>query len=248
MNAIRVETVVEADGVLHFTNLPCRRGDHVEAVIVLHRETRERERDAARRRFLERRAAVAVPFLGPLSRATNFMNAIDTNVWIYCHDTRDREKQETAQKLVSAAAPIVLLWQVGCEFIAAARKLEFLGFKPEDAWEALGDMQTMAEKVVMPSAELWPRCRETPAEPQPSFLGRPHHRLLPRCRRFGRVFRGYRRREYCWAADRQSVCKALAGRAVIYRARQFREFGAKRIAPKPGRGGIFVPAHLAVSS
>ncbi len=54
MNAIRVETVVEADGVLHFTNLPCRRGDHVEAVIVLHRETRERERDAARRRFLER--------------------------------------------------------------------------------------------------------------------------------------------------------------------------------------------------
>jgi hypothetical protein len=54
MNAIRVETVVESDGVLHITNLPCQRGDRVEAVIVLHRETREPERDAARRRFLER--------------------------------------------------------------------------------------------------------------------------------------------------------------------------------------------------
>ncbi len=54
MNAIRVETVVESDGVLHITNLPCRRGDRVEAVIVLHREAREPERDAARRRFIER--------------------------------------------------------------------------------------------------------------------------------------------------------------------------------------------------
>ena len=54
MDAIRVETVVEADGVLHITNLPCHVGDRVEAVIVLHRETSEPERDAARRRFLER--------------------------------------------------------------------------------------------------------------------------------------------------------------------------------------------------
>jgi predicted nucleic acid-binding protein len=88
------------------------------------------------------------------------MNAIDTNVWIYCHDARDLEKQQTAQKLVSTVGAIVLLWQVGCEFIAAARKLEVSGFKPEDAWEALADMQAMAEKVVMPSRELWSRCRE----------------------------------------------------------------------------------------
>ena len=87
------------------------------------------------------------------------MNAIDTNVWIYCHDTRDLEKQQTAQKLVSRVGAIVLLWQVGCEFIAAARKLEFLGFKPEDAWEALTDMQAMAKTIVMPNPELWLRCR-----------------------------------------------------------------------------------------
>jgi predicted nucleic acid-binding protein len=36
------------------------------------------------------------------------MNAIDTNVWIYCHDTRDLEKQQTAQKLVSTVSTIVL--------------------------------------------------------------------------------------------------------------------------------------------
>jgi hypothetical protein len=43
MNTIRVETVVESDGVLHITDLPCQKGDRVEAVIVLHRETRELE-------------------------------------------------------------------------------------------------------------------------------------------------------------------------------------------------------------
>jgi hypothetical protein len=41
MNTIHVETVVESDGVLHLTNLPCQKGDRVEAVIVLHRETRQ---------------------------------------------------------------------------------------------------------------------------------------------------------------------------------------------------------------
>lgn len=88
------------------------------------------------------------------------MNAIDTNVWIYCHDTRDREKQEKAQELVSTVGSTVLLWQVGCEFVAAARKLEPLGFEPADAWEALGDMQAMAERIAVPGPELWWRCRE----------------------------------------------------------------------------------------
>jgi hypothetical protein len=54
MDAIRVETVVELDGVLHITDLPCQKGDRVEAVIVLHREARDREQELARQRFLER--------------------------------------------------------------------------------------------------------------------------------------------------------------------------------------------------
>lgn len=34
MNAARVETTVEADGELHLTQLPCRRGDKVEAIVL----------------------------------------------------------------------------------------------------------------------------------------------------------------------------------------------------------------------
>ncbi len=48
------------------------------------------------------------------------MNALDTNVWIYSHDTRETEKQQMAQRLIAEARPGVLLWQVGCEFIAAS--------------------------------------------------------------------------------------------------------------------------------
>lgn len=54
MNAIHVETVIESDGILHITDLPCRKGDHVEAVIVLRGGSKEREREFARQRFLER--------------------------------------------------------------------------------------------------------------------------------------------------------------------------------------------------
>jgi hypothetical protein len=39
------------------------------------------------------------------------MNAIDTNVWVYCHDSRDAEKQQVAQQLIETAEPMALLWQ-----------------------------------------------------------------------------------------------------------------------------------------
>lgn len=87
------------------------------------------------------------------------MNAIDTNIWIYCHDVRDPEKQQAAQQLIETVGPIVLLWQVGCEFIAAARKLHSLGFTEEQAWQSLADMQAMADAVLLPAPELWPQCR-----------------------------------------------------------------------------------------
>jgi hypothetical protein len=35
MNAARVETAVEADGALHLTELPCRRGDKFEAIVLI---------------------------------------------------------------------------------------------------------------------------------------------------------------------------------------------------------------------
>ena len=84
------------------------------------------------------------------------MNAIDTNVWIYCHDVRNPEKQQVAQRLIETLEPIGLLWQVGCEFIAAARKLEPFGFTQEQAWQSLADMQAMADAVLLPTQNFGP--------------------------------------------------------------------------------------------
>jgi predicted nucleic acid-binding protein len=83
------------------------------------------------------------------------MNAIDTNVWIYRHDTRDPHKQTVARRLVSTVRPIVLPWQVGCEFMAATRKLAPLGFDAAMAWDALTDMQAIATTVLLPDIQLW---------------------------------------------------------------------------------------------
>ena len=87
------------------------------------------------------------------------MNAIDTNIWVYCHDSRDAEKQRAAQQVIETADPMALLWQVGCEFIAAARKLQPFGFTEDQAWQSLEDMQAMADAVLLPVPELWTRCR-----------------------------------------------------------------------------------------
>jgi len=88
------------------------------------------------------------------------MNAIDTNVWIYSHDKRDEEKYRVAQGLIATLEPMALLWQVGCEFIAASRKLEPFGFHLQDAWEALADMQTMADIVLLPNCDTWSIARD----------------------------------------------------------------------------------------
>src|SRR5437868_5855523 len=83
------------------------------------------------------------------------MIALDTNIWIYSHDTRDPAKQATAQNLIAQAQPLALPWQVGCEFIAASRKLKPWGFSEQEAWQALDAMQAAAAVVLLPEAELW---------------------------------------------------------------------------------------------
>jgi predicted nucleic acid-binding protein len=87
------------------------------------------------------------------------MNVIDTNIWIYSHDTRDRHKQLTAQSLIATVRSMALPWQVGCEFIAACRKLAAIGFDETRAWTALADMQAMANVVLMPSEDHWHEAR-----------------------------------------------------------------------------------------
>jgi hypothetical protein len=71
MNAARVETTVEADGALHLTELPCRRGDKVEAIALIleqpSRPAQGAERDKAR-------AAAVDQFLA-LARSSSFRSA-----------------------------------------------------------------------------------------------------------------------------------------------------------------------------
>jgi predicted nucleic acid-binding protein len=83
------------------------------------------------------------------------MNVIDTNIWIYAHDTRDPQKQQLAKTLTTSPQNLVLPWQVGCEFIAASKKLAPLGFDEAKAWLALRAMQGMATIVLMPIPQLW---------------------------------------------------------------------------------------------
>ena len=56
MNSIRVATTVEADGELHLTNLPCRRGDQVEAILFIREQSSQPAADGQR----EKQRAVAL--------------------------------------------------------------------------------------------------------------------------------------------------------------------------------------------
>ncbi len=51
------------------------------------------------------------------------MHAIDTNIWIYSYDERDQHKKRIALDVIAITRPLALPWQVGCEFVAASRRL-----------------------------------------------------------------------------------------------------------------------------
>lgn len=68
------------------------------------------------------------------------MNAVDTNVLIYAHDLREPAKQSAAIGLLASGVDFVLLWQVACEFLAASRKLQPLGF---DLAKAFGELRKL---------------------------------------------------------------------------------------------------------
>jgi predicted nucleic acid-binding protein len=71
------------------------------------------------------------------------MNAVDTNVLLYVHDYRDPAKQATAKALVDSLPDAVLLWQVACEYIAASRKFESLGYSREKAWQDVDKLRSL---------------------------------------------------------------------------------------------------------
>ena len=71
MNAVRVETTVEADGELHLMDLPCRRGDKVEAIVLILEQSSQPAADAEREKA---RAAALDEFLA-LARSSTFRSA-----------------------------------------------------------------------------------------------------------------------------------------------------------------------------
>jgi predicted nucleic acid-binding protein len=97
------------------------------------------------------------------------MNALDTNVWLYSHDTRDPRKQALAQQLIAAVRPLALPWQVGCEFVAASRKLAAAGFTEAHAWAALAAMQALADVILLPVPDLWTETQALQARHSLSF-------------------------------------------------------------------------------
>jgi predicted nucleic acid-binding protein len=69
------------------------------------------------------------------------MNAVDTNILIYVNDPRDTDKQARAASLISGLTDGVLLWQVACEYLAASRKLEPLGYDRAQAYQYIRDLR-----------------------------------------------------------------------------------------------------------
>ncbi len=73
MNAVRVETTIDVDGQLHLTGLPCRRGDRVEAIVLIPEPPsapcpdpeREKARSSALDRFLELARSSSFRSAGP---------------------------------------------------------------------------------------------------------------------------------------------------------------------------------------
>jgi predicted nucleic acid-binding protein len=69
------------------------------------------------------------------------MNAVDTNILIYVSDPRNPDKQAVAASLIPSLTEGVLLWQVACEYLAASRKLESLGYDRAQAYQYIRDLQ-----------------------------------------------------------------------------------------------------------
>ncbi|MEN6407073.1 MAG: PIN domain-containing protein [Thermoguttaceae bacterium] len=87
------------------------------------------------------------------------MNAIDTNVLVYAHDSRDPQKQAVAISLIESLSNPVLLWQVACEYISVSRKLEPLGYSRQQAWQDVRDLRSVWA-AALPSWDMLDRAEK----------------------------------------------------------------------------------------
>lgn len=65
MKAVKVQADVEADGELHLTGLPCKKGNRVEVIVLITDETTEAEREQALQRYLAGARASTFKSEGP---------------------------------------------------------------------------------------------------------------------------------------------------------------------------------------
>jgi predicted nucleic acid-binding protein len=84
------------------------------------------------------------------------MNAVATNVLIYVHDDREPEKNVLARELIDRLEEGVLVWQVACEYVVAARKLAPQGYTPQDARQDIDDLRHLW-KTALPSWKVFVR-------------------------------------------------------------------------------------------
>lgn len=84
------------------------------------------------------------------------MNAVDTNILLYIHDPRDARKRFIAGDLVADLEDAVLLWQVACEYMSAARKLAPFGFDAAAAARHI-TMLSKVWDVALPTWETYER-------------------------------------------------------------------------------------------
>ena len=80
------------------------------------------------------------------------MNAVDTNILIYVHDDREPNKKAKARELIDDMEDGLLLWQVACEYVAAARKLSPQGYTMDDARKDVDDLR----RIWTTSLPTWP--------------------------------------------------------------------------------------------
>lgn len=65
MQAVKVQAWVEKDGELHITNLPCKKWNLVEVIILIPDQPTEDEREQALRRLNERAKEISFKSEGP---------------------------------------------------------------------------------------------------------------------------------------------------------------------------------------
>ena len=96
------------------------------------------------------------------------MTAVDTNVLFYAHDSREKEKQKIAIRLVASLDDGVLVWQVACEYLWASRKLEPFGYSYLDAVEAVRNLR-QAWSTALPEWAVLDRMERLKTRYQLSF-------------------------------------------------------------------------------